>query len=87
MKKRGGLPRALPRGGQGRLRGGVLAGPKFVMATVKGDVHDIGKNIVGVVLRLQQLRSDRPGRDGARRDYPAEGEVEVSRWTSSVSRD
>jgi cobalamin-dependent methionine synthase I len=26
------------------------------MATVKGDVHDIGKNIVGVVLRLQQLR-------------------------------
>ena len=25
--------------------------PKIVMATVKGDVHDIGKNIVGVVLR------------------------------------
>ena len=24
--------------------------PKIVMATVKGDVHDIGKNIVGVVL-------------------------------------
>ena len=24
---------------------------KIVMATVKGDVHDIGKNIVGVVLR------------------------------------
>jgi hypothetical protein len=24
---------------------------KVVMATVKGDVHDIGKNIVGVVLR------------------------------------
>lgn len=24
---------------------------KFVLATVKGDVHDIGKNIVGVVLR------------------------------------
>ena len=23
---------------------------KIVMATVKGDVHDIGKNIVGVVL-------------------------------------
>ncbi|HZF41244.1 MAG TPA: vitamin B12 dependent-methionine synthase activation domain-containing protein, partial [Blastocatellia bacterium] len=31
-------------GGNGRARGKVL------MATVKGDVHDIGKNIVGVVL-------------------------------------
>ena len=31
---------------------GVAAGPqgRLVMATVKGDVHDIGKNIVGVVL-------------------------------------
>ena len=38
----------------------------IVMATVKGDVHDIGKNIVGVVLRLQQLRGHRPRRDGAR---------------------
>ena len=25
--------------------------PKILLATVKGDVHDIGKNIVGVVLR------------------------------------
>jgi 5-methyltetrahydrofolate--homocysteine methyltransferase len=31
-------------GGEGRARG------KIVLATVKGDVHDIGKNIVGVVL-------------------------------------
>jgi len=31
-------------GGESRSRG------KIVMATVKGDVHDIGKNIVGVVL-------------------------------------
>ena len=29
---------------------------KVLMATVKGDVHDIGKNIVGVVLGVQQLR-------------------------------
>jgi 5-methyltetrahydrofolate--homocysteine methyltransferase len=29
----------------------VQAKGKIVMATVKGDVHDIGKNIVGVVLR------------------------------------
>ena len=31
--------------------GGVSAQGKIVMATVKGDVHDIGKNIVAVVLR------------------------------------
>jgi 5-methyltetrahydrofolate--homocysteine methyltransferase len=28
---------------------------KVVMATVKGDVHDIGKNIVAVVLGCNQL--------------------------------
>ena len=32
-------------GGEGRQSAG-----KILMATVKGDVHDIGKNIVGVVL-------------------------------------
>ncbi len=31
--------------------GSASAKGKIVMATVKGDVHDIGKNIVGVVLR------------------------------------
>ena len=31
--------------------GGLKANGKIVVATVKGDVHDIGKNIVGVVLR------------------------------------
>ena len=30
--------------------GDTSKAPKIVMATVKGDVHDIGKNIVGVVL-------------------------------------
>lgn len=30
--------------------GGISTRGKIVMATVKGDVHDIGKNIVGVVL-------------------------------------
>ncbi|GIT73959.1 MAG: hypothetical protein Ct9H300mP28_37730 [Pseudomonadota bacterium] len=29
--------------------------PKIVMATVKGDVHDIGKNIVGVVLGCNNI--------------------------------
>ncbi len=33
-----------------QLTGGAKAAGKIVMATVKGDVHDIGKNIVGVVL-------------------------------------
>jgi 5-methyltetrahydrofolate--homocysteine methyltransferase len=30
---------------------GAKAKGRIVMATVKGDVHDIGKNIVGVVLQ------------------------------------
>ncbi|HEU4531970.1 MAG TPA: vitamin B12 dependent-methionine synthase activation domain-containing protein, partial [Steroidobacteraceae bacterium] len=35
-----------------RTKGGVArSNGKIVMATVKGDVHDIGKNIVGVVLQ------------------------------------
>ncbi len=33
-----------------KLRTGAVAKGRIVMATVKGDVHDIGKNIVGVVL-------------------------------------
>jgi 5-methyltetrahydrofolate--homocysteine methyltransferase len=35
---------------QARKGGVVTAKGKILMATVKGDVHDIGKNIVGVVL-------------------------------------
>jgi len=33
-----------------RAESGATSAGKLVMATVKGDVHDIGKNIVGVVL-------------------------------------
>ena len=38
---------------QERVASGAVAKPKgkIVLATVKGDVHDIGKNIVGVVLQ------------------------------------
>ncbi len=43
---------------------------KIVMATVKGDVHDIGKNIVGVVLAVQQLRGHRSRRHGAGGEDP-----------------
>ena len=45
----GGLSAALYRGRQGGGRRRTNAG-KILLATVKGDVHDIGKNIVGVVL-------------------------------------
>jgi 5-methyltetrahydrofolate--homocysteine methyltransferase len=40
-----------------KLRSGEAAKPKgtIVMATVKGDVHDIGKNIVGVVLQCNNF--------------------------------
>ena len=40
-----------------KKRSGVAAKPKgrIVMATVKGDVHDIGKNIVGVVLQCNNF--------------------------------
>jgi 5-methyltetrahydrofolate--homocysteine methyltransferase len=31
------------------------SGPKVLLATVKGDVHDIGKNIVGVVLQCNNF--------------------------------
>ncbi len=30
--------------------GGVGLGPKVVLGTVKGDIHDIGKNLVGIML-------------------------------------
>ncbi len=49
----GRVPDALHGGGKGaRAEGGHrhAAQGKILMATVKGDVHDIGKNIVGVVL-------------------------------------
>ncbi len=35
--------------------GGSRAAGKIVLATVKGDVHDIGKNIVGVVLQCNNF--------------------------------
>ena len=35
--------------------GSTQSNGKIVMATVKGDVHDIGKNIVGVVLQCNNF--------------------------------
>ena len=48
------LPGAVHGGG---ARGGRQRGREVVLATVKGDVHDIGKNIVGVVLASTATRS------------------------------
>lgn len=41
---------AIAAGGTGEVDTGVTYNGVMVLATVKGDVHDIGKNIVGVVL-------------------------------------
>jgi 5-methyltetrahydrofolate--homocysteine methyltransferase len=40
-----------------KARTGATSKGKIVIATVKGDVHDIGKNIVGVVLSATTTRS------------------------------
>ncbi|MBS0364972.1 MAG: methionine synthase [Proteobacteria bacterium] len=40
---------------QGKEPGAQRANGRIVMATVKGDVHDIGKNIVGVVLQCNNF--------------------------------
>ena len=52
MKQAVADPAALHGGGEARQRRRPAArrAGKILMATVKGDVHDIGKNIVGVVL-------------------------------------
>ena len=46
----GGLPAAVHGGGKGAGGNAATTRGKILLATVKGDVHDIGKNIVGVVL-------------------------------------
>ena len=38
-----------------KLRSGAASKGRIVLATVKGDVHDIGKNIVGVVLQCNNF--------------------------------
>ncbi len=53
-------------GGEAKAKG------KIVIATVKGDVHDIGKNIVVGRAPVQQLRSRQHGRDGAGREDPGD---------------
>ena len=45
---------------------------KIVLATVKGDVHDIGKSIVGRRAPVQQLRDHRSRRHGAGGEDPGD---------------
>ena len=38
---------------------------RIILATVKGDVHDIGKNLVDIILTQQRLPGDQPRYQGA----------------------
>ena len=60
---------------------------RIVMATVKGDVHDIGKNIVGRRAPVQRLRGHRPRRDGAGADDPRHRARAVGRHHRPVGPD
>lgn len=44
---------------------GSASAGKVLVATVKGDVHDIGKNIVSVVMACNGYETHRLGCDGA----------------------
>ena len=46
-----------------RKEGGGSDGPVFVLATVKGDIHDIGKNIVSLLFRNHNFRVIDLGKD------------------------
>ena len=71
---RGRLPRAVHGGRAGRRAARRARAGKAVLATVKGDVHDIGKNIVGVVLGCNDYDGGRPRRDGPGRADPRRGD-------------
>ena len=43
---------------------------KVVIGTVKGDIHDIGKNLVGMMLEGAGLRGHRPRHQHGRREVP-----------------
>ena len=53
--------------------GEIRTNGKILMATVKGDVHDIGKNIVGVVLGCNNYDVIDLGRDGPGAEDLADG--------------
>ena len=55
----GRAPHSVHRGGEARRTRTPPRG-RSLLATVKGDVHDIGKNIVGVVLQCNNYDVRRP---------------------------
>ena len=55
MKRAVALPDPPHGGRRAAETGGGMKRARLVLATVKGDVHDIGKNIVGVVLRCNNF--------------------------------
>lgn len=40
---------------EGEIQGGTIGKQKIILATAKGDVHDIGKNILGIVLSCNNM--------------------------------
>lgn len=58
---------------------------KILMATVKGDVHDIGKNIVGVVLACNNFEIIDLG-VSSRRPNVSLREPSNTKWTASVTQ-
>ncbi len=56
-----------------RSGGADAAGPVFLLATVKGDIHDIGKNIVALLLKNHHFRVIDLGKD-----VPAETIVDAA---------
>ena len=63
---------------------GAGAQGRVLLATVKGDVHDIGKNIVGVVLGCNNYEVIDLGVMVSARPDPERG-ASSARWTSSAS--
>ncbi|MBA7563916.1 Methionine synthase [subsurface metagenome] len=56
------------------VTGGVGLGPKVVLGTVKGDIHDVGKNLVGIMLTGAGFQVIDIGKD-----IPAERFVKAAR--------
>ena len=61
-------------------KGGATAKGTMVLATVKGDVHDIGKNLVDIILTNNGYKRRQPRHQAARRgDSPSRGRAQGRR--------
>ena len=59
---------------------------KVVIGTVKGDIHDIGKNLVGMMLEGAGLRGRRPRHQHRRRQVHQRARPSTSRTSSGCPR-